>query len=509
MTKQDKPKPHRDAGILLHPTSLPGPHGMGDLGQVARQFVDWLQEAGLGLWQVLPLNPTGNNCPYVCWSAFAGNPLLVDLAGLAAQGLLDANDLDHSFQPTSLVDFDAVRAFKEPRLERAARRFLETENHPWKPAFRAFREKETWAQDAALFWVIKRKHGLRAWWDWAPALRDRDPAALEVVRREHAGEIDRELAVLFFFEAQWAELRAYANARDVQIIGDLPIYVDRDSVDVWAHKDLFHLEEDGRPKSVSGVPPDYFSETGQLWGNPIYNWDRMAKDDFAWWRARLSRVLTHANICRIDHFRAFSEFWEVPFGAPDARGGRWVKGPGIAFFQALERHGGDLPIIAEDLGMIDEAVHELRRAAGLPGMRVLQFAFGGDADNTHLPHNHEPDNVVYPGTHDNDTTVGWWKSSPPHVRTHAQRYMRVSGQDIAWDLIHASFMSVAQTAIVAMQDVLSLGNEARMNNPATPKGNWGWRLESPVFHRDIALRLRDLADLYGRVVKKPEAAKKK
>jgi 4-alpha-glucanotransferase len=491
--------PRREAGILLHPTSLPGPHGMGDLGAAARHFIDWLHHARLGLWQMLPLNPTGNNCPYVCWSAFAGNPLLVDLWGLHRDGLLDASELDHTFRPTSLIDFDAVRAFKEPRLDRAAERLLASPGHPLLPSFLAFREASiSWLADAALFSVLKRKHGGRAWWDWEPSLRHHASKEVELVRRDLAAEIEREMVVLFFFERQWAELHAYAAERGVRIIGDLPIYVDRDSADVWAHPDLFHLEENGEPKTVSGVPPDYFSELGQLWGNPIYRWDRMAVDDYAWWRARLGRVLVHTDIARIDHFRAFAAYWEVPFGASDARGGRWVKGPGLSFFEAIKRHSGDLPLIAEDLGMIDEEVHELRRAAGLPGMRVLQFAFGGGSDNTHLPHNHEADNAIYPGTHDNDTTVGFWQAAPPHVRTHIQRYLRVSGQDIAWDFIHASFASVARFAIIPMQDVLMLGGEARMNNPALTRGNWRWRMESDHFPVEAGHRLRDMAELYGR-----------
>jgi 4-alpha-glucanotransferase len=503
---QPEEKPRREAGILLHPTSLPGPHGMGDLGAIARHFIDWLTQAGLGIWQVLPLGPTGNNCPYVCWSAFAGNPLLVDLAGLKDEGLLGAEDLRHDFVPSSLVDYDAVRAFKEPRLERAAKELLAQADHPLRAPLRAFREAEAaWVDDAALFWVVKQTHGGKAWWDWAPALRDRDPAALAKLRDEHASDIDVVATILFFFEHQWSKLRAYAHRAGVRIVGDLPIYVDRDSVDVWSHRSLFHLDEQGTPHGVSGVPPDYFSETGQLWGNPLYRWDRMADDDFAWWRARLHRVLAHTDVVRIDHFRAFAAYWEVPFGAPDARGGRWVTGPGIAFFEAIERHGGKLPLVAEDLGIIDDAVVELRRAAGLPGMRVLQFAFGGDADNTHLPHNHEPDNVVYPGTHDNDTTVGFWLAAAPHVRHHVQRYLRVSGHEVAWDFIHVAFASVARTAILPMQDVLSLGTDARMNNPATTRGNWRFRLHgADAFRRETALHLREIAELYGRLARRPD-----
>lgn len=494
------PELRREAGILLHPTSLPGPHGMGDLGASAQRFVDWLASAGCSLWQVLPLGPTGNNCPYACWSALAGNPLLVDLSALCAEGLLDEVDLTPpAFPPDGLIDYDAVRAFKQPRLERAARRLLAEPSHPLAAKYRAFRDQEAWALDAALFAVLKRRRGGAAYWDWERPLCDRDPAALAEVQRELAAEIEEEAVSLFFFEHQWAELRAYCHTRGVRLIGDIPIYVDRDSCDVWSHPHLFFLDARGLPTAVSGVPPDYFSELGQLWGNPLYRWEKMAEDDYFWWRRRLARALAQTDIVRIDHFRALAEYWAVPFGAPDARAGRWVEGPGIGFFQAIERHAGKLPLIAEDLGLIDDKVHTLREASGLPGMRVLQFAFGGDAENTHLPHNHTVDSVVYSGTHDNDTTLGWWRTAEPHLRTHVQRYLRVSGEDISWDLIHAALASVGHVAILPMQDVLRLGGEARMNSPGCQDGNWRWKLTGDPFSSDLAGRLRDLAWLYGRV----------
>lgn len=501
-------KPVRDAGVLLHPTSLPGHHGMGDIGAIARLFIDWLESAGLGAWQVLPLNPTGNNCPYVCWSAFAGNPMLVDLMGLADEGLLDRNDVQQGLPHTPLIDYEAVHAYKEPRLERAATALLEHPKHPLFAEYQAFRKSEAeWLDDAVLFWVIKQKNDGKAWWDWDKKLRDRDPKALDTVRQTYARDIDRQAAIMFFFDHQWAKLRAYAKKRNIKIIGDLPIYVDRDSVDVWSNRKLFQLNEEGIPFSVSGVPPDYFSKLGQLWGNPLYDWKAMADDDFRWWWARIRRVLAHTDIVRIDHFRAFAAYWAIPHGSPDARSGKWVEGPGIAFFDALKRHGGELPLIAEDLGIIDDAVVNLRKSAGLPGMRVLQFGFGGDAENTHLPHNHEVDNVVYPGTHDNDTTVGFFRAAEPQVRAHVQRYLRVNGHDIAWDFIHAAFASVARTAIIPMQDVLALGTEARMNNPAVVKGNWRFVLQGHAFRPELAARLREFAELYDRLAKPPTPAK--
>ncbi|WP_044235877.1 4-alpha-glucanotransferase [Chondromyces apiculatus] len=504
---EQSPETRREAGILLHPTSLPGPHGIGDLGGAARAFIDWLASSGLSLWQVLPLGPTDNDAPYMSWSALAGNPMLVDLVALRDAGLLDDGDLD---APRELgegphVDYRAARAFKEPRLLKAAKRLLETPEHPLSGAYRALRDKEAWLFDAALFSVLKRQHGGVAWWDWPVPLRDREPSALEGAKKELADAIEAEAVTLFFFEHQWAELRRYCNDRGVRVVGDIPIYVDRNSADVWTHRDLFFLDEKGLPTGVAGVPPDYFSKLGQLWGNPLYRWERMAKDDFAWWRTRLGRCLTHADIVRIDHFRGLASYWEVPFGAPDARGGRWVKGPGIAFFQAIEKHEGRLPLIAEDLGMIDEPVVALRQEAKLPGMRVLQFAFGGGGDNTHLPHHHTEDSVVYPGTHDNDTTVGWWRSAEPHVRTHTQRYLSVSGDQIHWDLIRASFASVGRIAVVAMQDVLGLGAEARMNTPAEADGNWRFRLTGDPFRREHAGRLHEIGALYDRIPSLREA----
>jgi 4-alpha-glucanotransferase len=494
-----QPDTRREAGILLHPTSLPGPHGMGDIGASARRFLDWLSSAGLSLWQVLPLNPTGNFCPYVCWSALAGNPLLIDLAGLHESHLLTRAEIEAPTWPAGPIDYDAVTAFKEPRIALAAERLLAAPDHPLHHEYAAFRDREPWARSAALFAVLKRRHGGTAFWDWPEPLRDRDPSAIGDAEKDLAGDIETMAVSLFFFEHQWAKLRAYGHARGVRILGDLPIYVDRDSADVWSHRDLFSLDAQGLPTAVSGVPPDYFSKLGQLWGNPLYRWDRMAEDDFLWWRTRLSRALTHTDIVRIDHFRAFSAYWEVPFGAPDARTGRWVKGPGIGFFEALGRHCGKLPLVAEDLGLIDDEVIELRRAAQLPGMRVLQFAFSGDAANPHLPHNHEPDNVVYPGTHDNDTTSGWWQAAPAEAKGQARRYLGISGQDIAWDLIRTAFASVAKIAVISMQDVLALGTEARMNDPGTTRGNWRWKLQGDPFRKELAERLRELASLYGRL----------
>jgi 4-alpha-glucanotransferase len=489
----------RAAGILLHPTSLAGRHGIGDLGAPARHFVDWLATAGLSIWQILPLcPPSKESCPYVSWAARAGNALLVSLDDLHARGLLDAAEVEPSLESGSSFDAEAVLARKGPRLRSAARRLLDHPEHPLHERFVSFRQRASWADEAAFFEALRFEHGGAPWWTWGEALRQREPSALNEARRALKPQIDECVAIQFFFELQWQALREYGHERGVKLFGDVPIYVDKDSVDVWSNQSLFFLDESGQPSVVSGVPPDYFSETGQLWGNPIYRWDRMAEDDFAWWRARLSRALEQTDVVRIDHFRALSAYWEVPAGAPDARGGRWVRGPGRAFFEAMERHLGRVPLVAEDLGTIDDDVHRLRHEAGLPGMRVLQFAFGGPPDNVHLPHHHTPDNVVYTGTHDNDTTLGFWASARDGERHHARRYLRLTDAAVEWEFIRAAFGSVATWAIIPMQDVLSLGGEARMNDPAKAFGNWTWKMDRDRIEPSLAYRLRDLAELFDR-----------
>lgn len=496
--------PRRRAGILLHPTSLPGPHGVGDLGAGAGAFVDWLAATGCTAWQVLPLVPPGaGHSPYSSWSAFAGNPWIIDLVDLSRAGLLDGDALE---PPAALrdgrdrVDFARVFAFKRPRLEAAADRLARDPAHPWRPALEAFREAQRhWLPETALFAAIKAAHGDGPWWEWPAPLRDRDARALDEAREKLADAIARVEIVQFFFQRQWDRLHALCQSRGIDLIGDLPIYVDGDSADVWANRDLFMLEADGRPAWVSGVPPDAFSDVGQLWGNPLYRWDRMSGDGYAWWIARLGRALALTDRVRIDHFRAFSAYWAIPAGARDARTGKWVKGPGRGVFDAFESaFGKPLPIIAEDLGDIDQPVHDLLDATGLPGMKVLQFAFGGQSDNLYLPHNHRPNAVVYTGTHDNDTTLGWWQATSDHVRHHVRVYLRVDGKDIAWDFIRAAFASPCRLAIVPMQDVLALDARGRMNTPSTPEGNWGWRVRVEGLRREHADRLRALAGLYQR-----------
>ena len=497
MTKPDANQKRR-AGVLLHPTSLPGPHGVGSLGDQARSFLDWLARAGVTLWQVLPLVPPGaGNAPYATTSAFSGNPWLLNLQELAAEGLLDAVDLADPGLPTAAVDYGAVYRFKGVRLRRATARLLASRGS-LRDALAEYRERETWAEEAALFTALKGAHQQRSWVEWPAPLRDREPEALSAAQTELGSEIDHQIALQFLFDRQWQRLRAYGRDRGIQVVGDIPIYVDHDSVDVWGNRGQFRLDPDGRPLAVAGVPPDYFSDTGQLWGNPLYRWDEMARDGYTWWVARLTRLLAQVDIIRIDHFRAFADYWEVPSGAPDARGGTWVRGPGKGFFDAMRSALGALPLIAEDLGMIDDAVRDLRDEVGLPGMCVLQFAFANDARNLFLPHNHAHNSVAYTGTHDNDTTRGWYASVPEHIRDQVRRYYAVSGSDIAWDLIRSAMASVAHTAVVPIQDILELGTDGRMNTPGVADGNWTWRMQPGATADWRADRLRSLIELYDR-----------
>jgi 4-alpha-glucanotransferase len=486
----------RSSGLLLHPTALPGPHACGDLGAAAHAFVDFLGEAGQSLWQVLPLGPTGfGDSPYQCFSAFAGNPMLVSAARLREQGLLDPDTFSRLPQRRVAADlgaaFEAARAIAASvatRIEHDARR----------EAFESFRTRTPWLADYALFMALRRAHGDRSWPEWPEPLRRRDAAALASVRRSLAREI-RELEVMqWAFDTQWRELRAYAHGAGVTLFGDAPIFVALDSADVWAHPELFELDAHGRPLGVAGVPPDYFSATGQLWGNPLYDWDAHARDDYAWWGARLRSLLDWVDRVRLDHFIGFVRFWDVPPDAPDARGGRWRPGPGEALFLALARRLGNLPLVAEDLGETDEDVAELRDTLGLPGMRVLQFAFDGDRDNPFLPRNHVANCVAYTGTHDNDTTVGWWSGLSEAERRNVRDELGDLSGDIAWDLIDAGMRSPADTFVTPVQDVLSLGTKARFNTPGTAAGNWTWRLGEQQLTPAHAERLRALTAASGR-----------
>jgi 4-alpha-glucanotransferase len=505
----------RTAGILLHPTSLPGRHGIGELGPETTAFLDFLADTGQGVWQVLPLGPTGyGDSPYQCFSAFAGNPLLVSLDRLRDDGLLAEDDLRGPGFPEDRVDFGRVIDFKLPLLAKALAAFDEKAGPGHRDAFASFAAAhETWLPDFALFMALKRANDSAAWSSWDRALANREPEALDRARRELAHDV-REVAFeqWLFFE-QWAGVRRQARERGIRIMGDIPIFVAHDSADVWAHPEIFHLAADGRPSFQAGVPPDYFSATGQLWGNPLYRWKALARAGYAWWIDRFRAVLALVDLVRLDHFRGFEAYWEVPGDATTAVDGRWVKGPGAAFFEALRKALGELPIVAEDLGVITPEVKALRDRFGFPGMAILQFAFGTDAQaNDFLPHNFPHNKVVYTGTHDNDTVVGWWtagvgdstRSAAEVEREHerALAYCGGDGSDIHWDFVRTLFVSVADTAIVPLQDVLGAGAAARMNLPGRPHGNWGWRFASSALTPDLRRRLRAVTEGSGRCLPK-------
>lgn len=490
----------RSSGILLHPTSLPGRYGIGDLGDEAHRFVDFLVSAKQRLWQVLPLGPTGyGDSPYQCFSAFAGNPLLISPDKLREDGLLTDDDLRRAPDfPADRVDYGEVISYKRDLLERAARRFQSGVDGSLRAAFDAFcRDQAYWLEDFALFMALKEAHGGAVWNTWPRDIAKRQIRAVRRWREELAQAVLAQKVAHFLFFRQWAALKQYANGRGVRIIGDIPIFVAHDSADVWAHRDLFFLDEGGQPTVVAGVPPDLFSDTGQLWGNPLYRWKAIARRDYAWWIDRFRATLVQVDIVRLDHFIGFTRYWEVPASEDTAINGRWVAGPGAALFQAVERALGKMPIIAEDLGVVTPQVEALRDRFEFPGMKTLQFAFT-DPRNPFLPHAYTQNYVVYTGTHDNDTSTGWFKSAPPHEREFAQRYLARNGEDFAWDLIRVAMSSVADTVIIPLPDVMSLGSEARMNYPGRPAGNWGWRFTWEMLEDRYRDRLREMTELYGR-----------
>ncbi|MBS1229674.1 MAG: 4-alpha-glucanotransferase [Proteobacteria bacterium] len=495
----------RHSGILLHPTSLPGPHGSGDLGPTAQHFVDWLVAAGQTRWQVLPLGGVGpGNSPYMSPSAFAGNELLIDLAQLRDAGWLSADEIapDPGFADTQ-VDFSLVAPFRMTRLRLAAAKFFADVRRDAHQHFDEFcRAASGWLDDYALFMALERKYG-GTWQKWPAALAQRHEKGLQAARVTLANECNFWRFCQWCFCRQWASLKTYANQRGVLLVGDMPIFVSPHSADVWAHQDLFDLDSRGQARVVAGVPPDYFSATGQLWGNPLYQWAAHREQGYRWWIERMRSTLARCDIVRIDHFRGFESYWEIPADAKTAVTGRWQPGPGSALFTALREAlapaGGKLPVIAEDLGIITPQVSALREAVGLPGMRVLQFAFDGHADNPYLPHNYEANTVVYTGTHDNDTSWGWWTALAADEKDRVRRYLGISGEFCEWDLIRAASSSVAALAIIPMQDILGLGSAARMNQPGRAQESWEWRFswhQVAPWHAD---RLAELTRLYGRL----------
>jgi 4-alpha-glucanotransferase len=496
----------RHSGVLLHPTSFPSGQGIGVLDERPIHFLDFLQAAGITTWQVCPLGPTGyGDSPYQCFSAFAGNPYLIDLHALVVAGLLFDADLSELRKlPRNHVDYGWLYVTKWPVLFRAyeaakARRFA---NLPYGD-FAAFRSAHaSWLDGYGLFLALKDHHKGAPWWLWPAEHRFLSRARQSALPASVASRAEAHAFFQYVFFGQWALIRNAARERGISLIGDAPIFVARDSADVWSRPELFQIDpQSGAPLAVAGVPPDYFSADGQLWGNPLYAWDRHAAENYAWWIDRLRANFGLCDIVRIDHFRAFDTYWSIPAEATTAKTGEWKHGPGLAFFKAVKGALPDARLIAEDLGDLFESVRELRDACGLPGMTILQFAFGGDATNLYLPHNLRANAVVYPGTHDNDTTLGWYRAASVKEQDHVRRYLRVDGGEVGWDFVRAAYSAVSRLAIFPLQDLLSLGGEARFNTPGIPAGNWQWRYSDAQLDslaRQSSAYLRALGELYGR-----------
>ena len=503
----------RSSGILVHPTSLPGSHGIGELGGEAHRFADLLKSAGQRIWQVLPLGPTGyGDSPYQCFSAFAGNPLLINLDTLVKRRYLAADELNPQPKfPRESVDFGTLIPWKLALLRKAAAGFREQADGAERAAYEAFcRRHEAWLEEFALFMALKETHGYVMWTLWEPELALREPAALERARRDLREQIDSHKFIQFEFDREWADLKAHCVRNGIRVMGDVPIYVAQDSSDVWAEPGLFDLNPDGTPRVIAGVPPDYFSAAGQCWGNPIYRWEVHAQSGYKWWIGRFRRAFELFDMIRLDHFRGFEAYYEIPGTATTAVDGKWVQGPGAPLFEAVEGALGKLPILAENLGVITPEVEGLRNRFGFPGMAILQFAFGKDPQAPDFkPHNYPRHRVAYTGTHDNDTVVGWWNSTggSDSVRTaedvakemeFARQYLDTDGTDIHWQMIRTLMASVADTVIFPLQDVLGVGTEGRMNLPGTPSGNWRWRYRAEELTLGIGARLRQMVETYDR-----------
>ncbi len=497
----------RSAGVLLHPSSLPSETGIGNLGSSAHRFVDFLADAGFHYWQVCPLGPTGfGDSPYQCFSAFAGNPYFIDWQVLVDHGTLQMDDLkelnrlpqDHvdygwlyqSFYPVARKAYAGYRAAGCPTFD------------GYEP-FAGFKERMPWLRPYATFRALKDRFEGLPWLEWPPEFRDYVEFSKKAPDPELESTVEAHCFYQYLFFNQWRLLRDYAAERNVRMIGDIPIFVALDSADVWSQPSIFDLGKDGKPKAVAGVPPDYFSPTGQLWGNPFFKWDVLRSGGYQWWLDRLKANFELYDVVRLDHFRGFHNYWAIPYGRKDAVKGKWLPGPGLDFFKAVEKAFPNAPLIAEDLGDLVPEVYDLRDACDLPGMAILQFAFGGEADNKFLPHNHSAHSVVYTGTHDNDTSLGWYRQEAPATQDHFRRYLRVPGDAPQWDLIRAAYESVARIAIIPMQDLLDLDSEARMNLPGEASGNWQWRYSTEQLEKletNNAAYLYSLAGLYGRLV---------
>jgi 4-alpha-glucanotransferase len=497
MTVESSGDPERYSGILTHPTSFPGPYGIGDLGDDALTFIDFLAAAGQRLWQIMPLGPTGfGDSPYASFSAFAGNPLLISLKRLSEQGLLSPEDISNPpLFPEDHVDYGPVIAYHQELLKKSYAVFQKTQDRSIREEFNTFIDAQGWwLDDYALFMAYKDLHDGMIWNQWSAGkgnlyFTPPDDTDDRVLYHKY---------LQFQFFAQWRAVKEYANGKGIRIIGDVPIFVAYDSADVWAHPGLFKLDKKGNMTVVSGVPPDLFSETGQRWGNPVYRWNTCKKQEFSWWIDRFRWMLEMVDLVRIDHFRGFAACWEIPADHPTAEKGKWVRSKGKELFTAVGKALGSVPVLAEDLGVITPDVDKLRDMFGLPGMKILQFGFGGGPDSPYLPHNYTENSIVYTGSHDNDTTRGWYDTEQEKTRDHVRRYLGVSGDDIAWDMIRSVLASVSRYAVIPLQDILSLNSEARMNFPGKAEGNWQWRYTPDMLDTFTASRLKGLTELYGR-----------
>jgi 4-alpha-glucanotransferase len=499
----------RQAGILLHPTSLPGPDGIGDIGPAAYQWINTIKKAGFSLWQVLPLGPTGyGDSPYQCFSAFAGNPFLVSPSLLLEDGLLHSSDVsERPALPANHVDYGAAIHWKNHLLQLAYSRFCRIHPPLMMDEFNEYQlAEDAWLKDFSIFMAIKEQMNGKAWNEWPKELRKRIPETIKEFSEQHAKSIEYHQFRQFLFSRQWNQLHSYVNEAGIKIIGDIPLFVAYDSADVWANPELFFLDREGNPEFVAGVPPDYFSATGQLWGNPLYRWDYHRQTDYAWWIARIRATLTLFDFIRLDHFRGFAGYWEIPAGMLTAEKGRWVPGPGADFLSRVSQVLGRLPIIAEDLGEITPDVFELRDKFNLPGMKIFQFSFASDSTDPFLPHNYPVNCVAYTGTHDNDTSIGWYQTAPESERDFCRRYLACDSTGIPWEMIRAVWQSAARIAIAPLQDFLSLDTSARMNFPGRMGGNWSWRMTGNGLSDELVNRIKEFNWLYNRL---PELQTKK
>lgn len=490
----------RSSGILLHPTSFPGPDGIGDIGPQAYRWIDFLKRSGCSIWQTLPLGPTGfGDSPYQCFSAFAGNPYLISAPLLLDENLLSLDDLnDRPDFPTESVDYGKAIQWKKTLLQRAYSNYRKNPV-PFENEFSSFCIKNKWLNDYSIFMAIKDSQNGNCWISWPEPLKNRNLSDLAAFSKENSSKVEMYKFQQFLFFRQWLNLKKYANNNGITLIGDIPIFVSLDSADVWSNKDLFYLDEGGNPTVVAGVPPDYFSPTGQLWGNPIYKWPIHTEKHYEWWINRVKACLVLCDLIRLDHFRGFSGYWEVPAKNTTAEIGRWVQAPGKDFLEHLQKALGYLPLIAEDLGEISQDVVDMRDSFSLPGMKILQFGFSGDARDLFLPPNYIQNCIAYTGTHDNDTVLGWYRSASEHERDFARRFLNSDGSNISWDMIRAIWESISVYAIAPLQDFLSLGNEGRMNFPGRPQGNWSYRYKSSDLTPDLAFHIYEINQIYNRL----------